>query len=358
MAAPVQRCAAQNHQLTKETTSTEQLPPSDHGPERINEQAEDDTGPANLAHTVTNTNSFGVFREYLTTSSHNPRSPDAFEDALAPTASQNQSIGSGLAVVPSAESVCDPLVDSKNKSEDLLLAWMFTNPGNSPANVNELVHVYLRHPDFDPAELEHFNAITAIRRFEREHFSKSGAMTLKACDGWREASVRIRVPCTGVKQKENEAPEFVVDGILYRDVVEVITAELKDPDAFENIHTTPFKEWWCPRPGDGPVRVYSETYNSDAMLEADKKTREKFGGVVGSDADLETFVISALLYSDSTHLASFGSTSLWPIYLFLGNVSKYTRSKPTSFSAHHITYIPTVCDLTQRDSVIYSDKTR
>ena len=62
----------------------------------------------------------------------------------------------------------------------------------------------------------------------------------------------------------------------------------------------------------------------------------------GLQDDLETFIVSALLYSDSTHLASFGSASLWPIYLYLGNISKYTRSKPTSFSAHHIAYIPTV----------------
>jgi hypothetical protein len=137
--------------------------------------------------------------------------------------------------------------------------------------------------------------------------------------------VSIRVPCTKVQQKESQAPEFVVDGILYRDVVEVIESELKDPDAFEHIHTTPYKEWWCPRPGEDPIRVYSEIYNSDAMLQADAKMRENLSTAL---EDLETFIISALLYSDSTHLASFGSASLWPIYLFLGNVSKYTRSNP------------------------------
>jgi hypothetical protein len=71
--------------------------------------------------------------------------------------------------------------------------------------------------------------------------------------------------------------------------------------------------------------------------------RDNLDAVHGPEGDLEAFVVSALLYSDSTHLASFGTASLWPIYLFLGNVSKYIRSKPTSFSAHHIAYIPTVC---------------
>ena len=153
--------------------------------------------------------------------------------------------------------------------------------------------------------------------------------------------MRIRVPCTRVKQKESDAPEFIINGILYRDVIEVIKSELKDPDAFNSIHIAPYKEWWCPHPGEDSVRVYSEIYNSDAMLQADTKMRDDLS-LVGQEDNLETFIITALLYSDSTHLASFGSASLWPIYLFLGNLSKYTCSKPTSFAAHHIAYIPTV----------------
>ena len=119
--------------------------------------------------------------------------------------------------------------------------------------------------------------------------------------------------------------------------------ELKDPDSFDNVHTTPYTEWWTPGPGEDPVRIFSEIYNSDAMIEANKKMHDGLRTTHGSDGDLETFIVSALLYSDSTHLTSFGSASLWPIYLYLGNVSKYTRLKPTSFSAHHVAYIPTVC---------------
>jgi hypothetical protein len=302
----------------------------------------DQTAPGNLtAYTITNTNFFGVFRKYFSTPSHNPHNPDAFTDIPGITAIPHpQPIGSGLtAVVPVDR---NPLTESENKSEALLLAWMALSTGSTPAGMNELVHNVLRHPDFDVSELENFNAVTASRRFYSKHFSKSGT-ALKAGDGWEEGSVRIRVPCTGVRQKEDEAPEFIVDGILYRDVVEVITAELEDPEAFDNIHTTPYEEWWYPRPGGDPVRIYSKTYNSNAMLHADKEMRDNFTTAHGSENDLDTFIVSALLYSDSTHLASFATASLWPIYLFLGNVSKYIRSKPTSFSAHHIAYIPKVC---------------
>ena len=298
--------------------------------------------PENIEYTITNTNSFGVFRKYLTIPSHNPHDPDAFADVpTATTSTQPQSIGSGLTAVAPAGVGCDPLANSENPSEDLLLAWMVHGSRNTPTGMNELVHNVIRHQGFDSSELHNFNAVTAIRRFEREHFSKPGA-TLKAGDGWKEGSVKIRLPCTRTKQKEEEAPEFTVGGILYRDVVEVITAELEDPDAFNNIHTTPYEEWWYPHPGGDPVCICSKTYNSNAMLQADKEMQDKLRATGRPDDNLETFIITALLYSDSTHLASFGTASLWPIYLYLGNVSKYICSKPTSFSAHHIAYIPTV----------------
>ena len=47
-----------------------------------------------------------------------------------------------------------------------------------------------------------------------------------------------------------------------------------------------------------------------------------------------------MLWSDCTHLTSFGHASLWPLYLYVGTLSKYTRAKPSSFAAHHLAYIP------------------
>ena len=57
---------------------------------------------------------------------------------------------------------------------------------------------------------------------------------------------------------------------------------------------------------------------------------------------IENVIAAIMLWSDSTHLASFGSASLWPIYLFFGNQSKYERCRPTSHASHHIAYLPEV----------------
>ena len=49
-----------------------------------------------------------------------------------------------------------------------------------------------------------------------------------------------------------------------------------------------------------------------------------------------------MLWSDSTQLTSFGNASLWPIYLFVGNQSKYVRSKTSLLTAQHLAYVPKV----------------
>ena len=49
-----------------------------------------------------------------------------------------------------------------------------------------------------------------------------------------------------------------------------------------------------------------------------------------------------MLGSDATHLAQFGTASLWLIYVFFGNMSKYDSSKPSEFAPCHLAYLPKV----------------
>lgn len=55
--------------------------------------------------------------------------------------------------------------------------------------------------------------------------------------------------------------------------------------------------------------------------------------------DVEHVVTAISVYSDSTHLINFGTTSLWPIYTYVLNLSKYFQFKPSMFTAHHLAYI-------------------
>ncbi|KJA12510.1 hypothetical protein HYPSUDRAFT_103324, partial [Hypholoma sublateritium FD-334 SS-4] len=84
-------------------------------------------------------------------------------------------------------------------------------------------------------------------------------------------------------------------------------------------------------------RIYDELYTCDAMYDAHEELQKQCSE---PGCTLERVVVSMMLWSDSTHLASFGTASLWPIYLYFGNQSKYLRGKPKAGACHHLAYIP------------------
>ncbi len=173
-------------------------------------------------------------------------------------------------------------------------------------------------------------------------------------DGWREGSVKIRMPKEKHRHgREEDAPEATVGNIHYRPFLEVIKAAYQDARA-QRYHWFPFRLFrrqTPPSPGsppDPPERLITDIYNSDAMLEEHEKVQTKARDAREPDDDpaVEYVVAPVMVWSDSTHLTSFGTASLWPIYILFGNLSKYVRARPTAFAAHHLAYIPSVSRIT------------
>lgn len=312
----------------------------EHGPDPPPDEGSGEENDLITQQITTDPDPFGIFRKYLSLSSHNPDDVDPFADiSPVPPGSQplaTASIGSNL-TTSSMRSDSDPLTNSGNPTVDLLLSWYSEGYADGATSLDRLVD-RIRNPHFDISQLEGFTAVNALRQFEKTHLSSKPG--LEPSDGWKCGKVTIPVPCIGRKQREDDAPRFTVDGVYYRDAVEIIAKELADPDSFENIHIRPFEEWWRPTEADDPIRVYSDIYTSDAMLQREKELETASKATAGPQ--LETFILSVLLYSDGTNLAQFGHASLWPIYMYIGNTSKYIRSQPNSFSAHHLAYLPTV----------------
>ncbi|KAL5514487.1 hypothetical protein ACEPAG_2576 [Sanghuangporus baumii] len=111
---------------------------------------------------------------------------------------------------------------------------------------------------------------------------------------------------------------------------------LDDPET-PPFHYVPYKEYWNPPYSRTSKRIYGELYSSDVWLEAHEKIR-----AIPAKDGLENFMIPIMLYSDSTHLANFGNTSLWPLYMYFGSQSKLARSKSTGHVCHHMAYFPSL----------------
>ena len=220
-----------------------------------------------------------------------------------------------------------------------LVNWFYDgSTSKTLSGLDDLVKNVLLASDFKREDLVGFRAACEAERLDRSHHTQS---RFSADDGWIESSVEISLPAEGVKHgSERLAPKFGVPGLVHRRLLHVIKAALQETST-KHFHLFPYQEFWQPSSGSPPERVYLELYTSEAFLVEHNKIRANCNGQ-DSGSQMENVVIAITLWSDSTHLTSFGNASLWPIYLYVGNLSKYIRSKPTSNSAHHLTYIPKV----------------
>lgn len=309
----------------------------------------------------TEANSFGVYRKY--THGTPTITPDEFftisstldSGPLAQDPSESQSKASwwssfGSSSLNSVErAVGNYFTPFLNASIFLLMSWFYDGSSiKSYAEIDKLVHNVIQHEDFKASDFDNsFSTAREAERMDKDKEPKAAAsktpdtsLPFSPEDGWIKGSVSIPLPCDGFQfNSEEHAPKFVIEGIWYRRPLEVIKMAFSERAA-ERFHTTPFKEYWKPSESAPEERIYSETFTADVfneeydLLQTTPRT--------GPNSHLEAFVAGIIFYSDATHLANFGTASLWPLYMYIGNQSKYVRAKPGEFAAHHIAYIPKV----------------
>jgi hypothetical protein len=305
--------------------------------------------PGEPEYFTTAPDSYGIFRSYPysfpTSNPDNLTSLSHVSDSAHFLATADQTgarpwwSGFGSSVKSLQENFFVPFL---NATVFRLMCWFYSGSNmKSLAELDRLVNEVILAEDFDKAHLTGFRAMKEVDRLDDYQGDPADIRSsFLSADGWIETSVKIRLPADGIKHSSEEAaPGFDVPGLFYRRPLEVIKSAFREASA-ERFHLTPYKMFFKSSPDEPAERVYSEVYSSPVMLEAHNAIKSN-PPVAG--CNLETVVAAVMLWSDSTHLASFGTASLWPVYMFFGNQSKYIRGKPTSFAAHHLAYIPKVC---------------
>lgn len=150
--------------------------------------------------------------------------------------------------------------------------------------------------------------------------------------------MEIKVPDGKMHEPSDPIPTFSIPGLHFCNLTEVIKNVLQDPSSC-SFHYTPFKQYWEPSPDQPAQRLYDEIYSFTAFLEAHEKIQHQPAEL---NCTLERVVAALMFWSNSTHLANFSTASLWPLYLFFGNQSKWVRGKPRAGACHHLAYMPKV----------------
>ena len=228
-----------------------------------------------------------------------------------------------------------------NVSTYRLMDW-FYRPSltKSISELSALVRGVILAPDFNAEDLVGFDAVKEHARMDKYREPRTDDPTpFSYDDGWLKGSIDLPLPCTGFKYlMEADAPKYKVE-FHYRKITQVIQSALAQLHA-EKFHMFPFKAYWQASPDVPEERVYSEIYTGD-FWNVEYQTIHQIPRS-GERANLETFIVALLIWSDSTSLAQFGNAELWPIYVYLGNQSKYERAKPNYLSSHHLAYLPKV----------------
>ena len=274
----------------------------------------------NPLRTVANT--FGLLRQYL----HRPSfDPDSFVDKK-----DLNKIG-GISSAP--VQLPPPLTPvHRNESVEMLMNWKDSGAMNkSDAEINRLVRDVLLNPKFKLEDLKGFNVARENKR------SDAAEKKSPFLDSFQTASIDIEIP-SGTKGVPPAT--FSVPGLLYRKLTTVIRAAFSSPLA-PHFHLTPFKLFHV-SPDGKEERIFSEVYNSDVYIEEHDKIQGAPLPPDEPDCKREKVVFGLMVWSDSTHLANFGTAKLWPIYSFFSGVSKYIRNRPNSGACQHIAYMPSL----------------
>jgi hypothetical protein len=285
-------------------------------------------------------NTFGLYREFPSSPSYCPDDMICLEDLTYPTMQQNTDNP------PSHLSARPFWAPFTNLSSFLLVNWLWSGSQlKSIGEIGRLVHA-LRTPGFSVADLEHFDAARETALLDSPLSSPSSSdpdhSPFTTDYGWKSVDITIEVP-DGRQHRPHRRhdppiPTFTIPELRYRSITSVIRTVWAS-DMAKNFHITPFRQHWR-RDAEHTERVYSELYASDAFAKAYEDVQNL---LPEDDCSLERTVCALMFWSDSTHLTNFGSASLWPLYLFFGNESKYTRASMSHSSCHHIAYIPKVC---------------
>ncbi|KAL1703844.1 hypothetical protein EV121DRAFT_207048 [Schizophyllum commune] len=256
----------------------------------------------------------------------------------------------------------------------MLCNWL--NNGNvnkTPAELNTLVRDVLLHPDFRLEDLVAFDARRANQRAD----SADKVPGTPFGTGFEHRTVEIEVPSGDPSVGKARIP---VPGLHCRRIMDVLREALSDPTLAPKYHLFPFR-LFRQHPNESPAaqppdrreapddvvqptddepdtahRVYSEIYNSDAMLEAHEQVQHAALPADDPHCTRPRIVTAMMAWSDSTHLADFGNAHVWPIYLMLGNLSKYIRCQPTSGACLHLAYIPSLSAETKRKIADFHSK--
>jgi hypothetical protein len=187
-----------------------------------------------------------------------------------------------------------------NASAFMLSNWYYDTPSGerSDADFNRLVAV-ISDPHFISQDITGFIASKRdqlLGRLDEEPNSVNA--------GWKcNIGVHFQVPEGKNHWTDPNGHTFVAPGLHHRYITQIVHSLFETKT---NLHYTPFEMWWQPTPDTPAEHVYSDTYTSRAFIEAHWEVNF-YPEFQVPGCKLEKVIAAIMIWSDSMHLAQFGT---------------------------------------------------
>ena len=233
----------------------------------------------------------------------------------------------------------DPFAPFPNLSVALYMATYFSGMDTKSEEHATMVAKTMQDARFSTEEMRGFNAHVENVRLDK--YLKGDEHPFQTGEGWRQSTVHICLPVEGTPvTSEDNAPTLPIQGLFHRRITDIVRTVCGSKSA-ETFHFTPYTTHWHSDPldPDKHERIYADTYTADAMIRAQMEVDE----LPRQEGDArERIALQLMMASDSAQLTSFGSASVWPVYMMFANQSKQERVMPSCHAVHHLAYVPSV----------------
>lgn len=206
-----------------------------------------------------------------------------------------------------------------NKSSFSLGDW-YWNQGiqKSQKNFKSLVNI-LADPDFNPKEIRETNWSSVNKKLGANDFDEDSDEWEDVDAGWHRTAISINVPFHS-RMRVSGSQKTIVGDLYHQSIISVIQEELSIEADNAHFHYEPYVLTWQPSIESCEIRIHGELYTSTSFENAHRDLQISPGE---PGCNLPRVVIALMFWSDATHLTSFGTSQLWPMYLGFGNESKY-----------------------------------
>ena len=119
------------------------------------------------------------------------------------------------------------------KSMFLLIDWYYSATNFlSLSHLTRLITIF-QNKDFTLDDFQNVNIKSELERLDKELPGRSEAQADPASEahGWYTSSIEIPLPCERVKRMEENAAKLQVDGLVHRQLIELVKMTSSDPSA-------------------------------------------------------------------------------------------------------------------------------